>query len=321
MQTPFTPSALPAVPRRLRMPRAARRAVCGAAVAAGMYSLLTVGAAYVFLHPPRTAVASTPASLKLPFEEVRFPSATDGLSLRGWYLPATGKPRGLILFCHGRQGNRSNVLTHARYLNKAGYALFSFDFRACGDSDGSMSTIGWQEVGDAEGAIAYLRSRPDTRDLPLGVFGASMGAAVAIQLAAKTPEIQCVIADSPYATLERAVDQRFRGIFPTGSSALSVPIQFVGEQMMGCATASVSPLAVMPKLAGRPVLFIHGLSDRLINADDSRLLYAAASGPKEMWLVPGAPHVGSYKTAKAEYRKRVTRFLDTGLRETSPSIP
>jgi fermentation-respiration switch protein FrsA (DUF1100 family) len=279
----------------------------------GLYTFLTVGAAYVFLHPPRTAVAETPSSLKLQFEEVRFPSATDGLTLRGWYLPAAGKPKGLILFYHGRQGNRSSVLTHAGYLHKAGYALFSFDFRACGDSDGSMSTIGWREVSDAQGAVTYLQTRKDTRDLPLGVFGASMGAAVAIQLAAKTPEIRCVVADSPYATLDRAVDQRFRGIFPTGSAALSVPIQFVGEQMMGCATNTVSPLAEIPKIGPRPVFLIHGLVDQLIRADDSRLLYAAATGPKELWLVPGAAHVGSYKAAPAEYRLRVAQFFESSL--------
>src|SRR5688572_4766858 len=104
MQNQSVPSAHSAVPRGQRMQRTARRVICGASVVAGLYSLLTVSAAYVFLHPPRTAVASTPASLKLEFEEVRFPSATDGLDLRGWYLPASGKPRGLILFCHGRQG-------------------------------------------------------------------------------------------------------------------------------------------------------------------------------------------------------------------------
>ncbi len=303
----------PARPAPTRKRRWARRIAGGAGAAVGLYTFLTVGAAYVFLHPPRTAVAETPASLKLPFEEVRFPSASDGLTLRGWYLPAAGKHKGLILFCHGRQGNRASVLTHAGYLHKAGYALFSFDFRACGDSDGSMSTIGWREVGDAQGAVTYLQTRRDTRDLPLGIFGASMGAAVAIQLAAKTPEIRCVVADSPYATLDRAVDQRFRGVFPTGSSALSVPIQFVGEQMMGCATSTVSPLAEIPKIGSRPIFLIHGLADQNIRADDSRLLYAAAVGPKELWLVPGAAHVGSYETAPAEYQQHVNHFFEKSL--------
>jgi fermentation-respiration switch protein FrsA (DUF1100 family) len=297
-----------------------RRVIGGASAAIGLYSLMTVTAAYVFLHPPRTAIAATPASLKLPFEEVKFASATDGLKLNGWYLPAAGKPRGLILFCHGRQGNRASVLPHAAYLHKAGFALFSFDFRACGDSDGDMTTIGWREVSDAQGAVTYLQSRADTKHLPLGIFGASMGASVAIQLAAKTPEIQCVVADSPYATLDRAVDQRFRGVIPTGSSALSIPIQFVGEQMMGCATTTVSPLAALPKLGTRPIFLIHGLEDKNIRSDDSRLLYKAAEGPKELWLVPGAPHVGSYKTSPEEYRQRVTHFFVSHLQEHPASV-
>ena len=306
---------LPAIPSPSRARRWRKRVAGGAAACVALYSAVIVGAAHLSLHPPRTAVAATPTSLHLKFEEVRFPSATDGLNLRGWYIPADGTPKGLILFCHGRQGNRAGVLTHARYLHQAGFALFSFDFRACGDSDGDMSTIGWREVGDAQGAVSYIASRVDTKNVPLGIFGASMGAAVAIQLAAKTPEIRCVVADSPYATLDRAVDQRFRGLFPSGSSALSIPIQFAGEQMMGHSAITVSPLDAIPKIAPRPLFLIHGLADQLIRSEDSQMLFDAAKGPKQLWLVPGARHVGAYKVAKREYQQRVTRFFQSNLHQ------
>ena len=290
-----------------------RRGLLTFSILVGLYAGLVVGAAYLFLHTPRTPVTRTPKSLQLRFEEVRFASATDQLPLRGWFLPADGKARGVIVFCHGRQGNRASVLAHARYLHRAGFALFSFDFRASGDSGGDMTTIGWREVGDALGAIRYVRTRPDTQRLPVGLFGMSMGAAVVTQAAAVSPDVACVVADSAYASLDRAVDQRFRGVFGPGSEVLSVPVQWVGEQMMGVRAVSVSPLAAIPKIAPRPVFLIHGTADTLIRPNDSRELYAAAGNPKQLWLVPGAAHVQSYHIARDEYQRRVTSFFRQSL--------
>jgi fermentation-respiration switch protein FrsA (DUF1100 family) len=300
-------------PRGTRRKRWLRRGLILFSALIGLYAGLIVSVAYLSLHPPHNPVRNTPREEGLRYEEVRFSSAApDALSLRGWYLPAEKKPRGLILFCHGRQGSRASVLAHAAYLHRAGFAVFSFDFRAYGDADG-MSTIGWREVGDALGAVKYLRSRPDTRGLPLGVFGLSMGAAVAIQATAASPEIRCVVADSSYASLDHAVDQRFRGLLGPSGVVLSAPVQWVGEQMMGTTAAAVSPLAAIPHVAPRPVLLIHGTADALIRADDSRELYKAAGEPKELWLVPGAAHVRSHRVARAEYERRVTAFFKRQL--------
>lgn len=45
----------------------------------------------------------TPADYGLPFEEVTF-SATDGLQLRGWWIPVQGSDRAVIVM-HGHGGS------------------------------------------------------------------------------------------------------------------------------------------------------------------------------------------------------------------------
>jgi pimeloyl-ACP methyl ester carboxylesterase len=292
------------------MHRYVRRSLIGFSGAFALYVGVVIAAAYMFLHPVRFGIHRTPDALHLRYENVTFPSATDGLKLHGWYIPASGVPHGLILFCHGRQGNRSSVLEHAAYLHRAGYALFSFDFRDCGDSDGDMSTIGWREVGDALGAAAYLRDRRDTRAFPLGIFGVSMGAAVAIQASAKLPEIRCVIADSPYATLDSAVRRRFFGLMGPGGEIFRGPVERVGETMMGGAALAVSPLTAILQIAPRHILLIHGSRDQICDPEDSRRLFAAAaSGTASLWMVNGAGHVGAYRAHTTEYERRVTAFL------------
>ena len=291
-----------------------QRGLLGVFGVAGLYCGLVVTAAYLFLHPPRCMIDRRPDALGLRYEEVRFASAADHLMLHGWYIPASGSPRGLILFCHGRDGNRGNVLVHADYLHRAGFALFAFDFRDCGDSEGVMSTIGWREVSDALGAAAYLYGRADTRTVPLGLFGVSMGAAVAIQAAARLPNVRCVVADSPYATLDSAVRHRFFGLLGAGGEVFRGPVERVGETMMGGSALAVSPLAAIPKLGPRSILLIHGDEDAICDPEDSRrLLRAAAPGTARLWAVAGAGHVGAFNAHPEEYERRVAAFFRANL--------
>ncbi|HUJ39016.1 MAG TPA: hypothetical protein VLW54_00610 [Candidatus Acidoferrales bacterium] len=57
------------------------------------------------------------------------------------------------------------------------------------------------------------------------------------------------------------------------------------------------------------VLLICGLEDRNIPPRHTRAIYAAAIGPKEMWLVPGAGHTEALGRAPQEFERRVTQFF------------
>lgn len=295
--------------------RRVRRNVC---VSLGLlpvgYCGFTALIAYTFLHPVRMAIQKTPEAEGLKYEAVSFRSDTDNLKINGWLIPAGGKPRGVIVLCHGRQGTRASMLGYVPWLHRAGYSLLTFDFRASGESEGDTSTIGLNEVRDALGAIAYVKSRPELRGLPLGIFGHSMGGAVAIQAAAKSPEVRAVVADSPFASLDRAVSHRFRSVFGSSGPLVSEPVRFFGERMGGFDTTSVSPLAAVSKIAPRPLFLIHGTRDAVTSMEDSKMLYEAASGPKDLWLVEGAWHVGAREVAKKEYERRVLSFFRAGLK-------
>jgi uncharacterized protein len=302
-------------PRRRWDKRRIRRSLfAGISVLPVGYCGLTAFIAYGFLHPVRTVIRETPEKRGLRFENVSFPSATDNLKLNGWLIPAKGKPRGVIVVCHGRQGNRANMLGYVPWLHEAGYTILAFDFRASGTSEGDTSTIGFNEVRDALGAIAYVKSRHELKDVPLGIFGISMGAAVALQTTAQSPDVRAVVADSPYASLDRAVGYRFQSVFGSSAPVVATPVRFFGERMGGFDAAAVSPLAMIPKIAPRPVLLIHGTNDKVTSVEDSRMLYNAASEPKTLWVVPGAHHVGAYSIAGSEYERRITAFFRSALK-------
>lgn len=267
--------------------------------------------AYKSVHPIKHKNHRTPAMLNLPYENVSFPS-TDGVRLSAWFVPAN-ESRGVIIACHGYPGNRSGSLGVMGFLHRAHFSVLAFDFRALGDSGGDVCTIGYREVQDALGAVKYLRQREDTRNLPIGIFGTSMGAAVSLMATAQSPEIRAVVADSSYASLDRAVAQRFRGFFGWFGAVWNLPVQWFGERMIGVSASSVSPLRQVPRISPRPVLLIHGAADRRISPEDSQLLFAAAGEPKELWLIPGAEHIRGYRVAGEEYEKRLTGFFEKAL--------
>ena len=63
-----------------------------------------------------------------------------------------------------------------------------------------------------------------------------------------------------------------------------------------------------------PKLFIAGEKDEHTTIDESQTLFAAASEPKELWIVPDAKHIDFYLLVKEEYEQKVLSFFEKNLR-------
>lgn len=59
-----------------------------------------------------------------------------------------------------------------------------------------------------------------------------------------------------------------------------------------------------------PVLLICDGNDHTIPCRHSKAIYAAAKGPKQLWVVPRAGHTGAYGTSPGEFERRVTTFFE-----------
>jgi dienelactone hydrolase len=139
----------------------------------------------------RAPLDRTPLTIGLQYEDVVFKS-TDGLDIRGWFIPADGTgPAPAIAFVHGWLWNRlGNVegqvpvpdksvdfLPSAKALHDAGYGVLLFDLRHHGESARAKTplTYGVHEARDYIGAVSYLRARPDVDPERIGAIGCSMG--------------------------------------------------------------------------------------------------------------------------------------------------
>ena len=117
---------------------------------------------FVALRPStigRQPIEQTSADDGLDFREVSFES-TDGLKLKGWWAPGDGSTKAVVLV-HGLEGNKSDqhVLKTASVYQGAGYSVLMLGLRGNGESGGGRTTIGYQEVWDAQGAHFWLEER------------------------------------------------------------------------------------------------------------------------------------------------------------------
>lgn len=254
----------------------------------------------------------TPDALGLPAEAVSFPCRGDSHQVRGLYIPAAGA-RSTILLCPGYRRSLSDLLVTCHHLLKAGHNVLAFEFYGHGLPTGSVLTLGYRELEDVFGAVTYARRRAPTARL--GAMGYSMGAATVIMAAARTPQIEAIVADSGFATQWSAVELAVRRTLqvPLPGWVMRVLYQ-VADRLLwlraGYHFRQVEPAREIGQIAPRPLLLIHGLSDSIVAPFDAQRLYEAAAEPKELWLIPACEHLRGYVVKPAVYAAKVTAFFE-----------
>lgn len=301
-----------------------RQWLTGAAVAAGAgvaaVAAASAGVGYYVARAltdpkrpgPTDDYVMTPFETVVPSEDVRIPTEQADRALDGWWFARPETDR-VIIGLTGYRGAKSELIGIGSALWRAGFNVLLFDYHGHGAGRGAPVTLAYRELHDVYAALNYtLRRVPGAR---VGVIGFSMGAALAILASASRPEIRAVVADSPFATHADVVSHAItRTIRLPGEPFLPLTDYFLARRA-GYRSRDVEPLRVVGKIAPRPLLLIHGTDDRTIPAEHTRRLYAAAGGPKELWLAEGADHCGAYFLDRPAYCQRVTTFFARTLRE------
>lgn len=246
---------------------------------------------------PDTHLEATPADYDLSFEDVFF-KAPDGVKLHGWWIPARegGEGRATILWMHGNAGNISHRLHNARLLHDLlGLNLFLFDYREYGISEGKVSEKG--TYCDAEGAVAYLESRPDVAAHRIIYFGRSIGSAVAVELATRKAPAALIL-ESPMTSI-KAIASAILPWLPIGSLL----------------STRYDSLAKVGRVRA-PLLVLHGTADEIVPFAQGRELFEAANEPKRFHAIDGAHHNDTYLVGGEEYFSVWARFLkENGVAE------
>jgi uncharacterized protein len=276
-----------------------------------------VGAAALWVGIPAARVVSLvethggtaiAAATSLPVRSVRFP-ATDGVSLRGWLIPAK-RASATVVLVPGFKDDRMSMLPYARLLHQAGYQVLLYDSRGTGQSGGQFS-FGFREVDDVLGAIRFAALRSHA----IGLLGISMGSGDAIVAGARDARVKAVVADSPYIDQNRLLN----GLDHLRLGPISVPLVplagFLIDHLANTHGASFRPIDSIARIPPRGVLLIHARYDAnpTTPLSDALALWHVSRRRASLWVAPGGGHAHALQAQPREYQDRVLRFFDRYL--------
>ncbi len=256
----------------------------------------------------------SPAQLGLPFDSFSFTASDHYTGLSAWFIPAE-IPTATIIYLHGVGDNKMSGLLLAKIFHDNNFNVMMYDSRVHGESSGRYCTYGFHEKYDVQKAIDALKIFEGQKKYhigKIGVFGTSMGAAIALQAASIDTRISAIVSEASFATLRQiTVDYQKR--------LLRLPWHFLrniamkrSETIAQFKHREISPINAVKNIHV-PVIFIHGKNDAFIKYEYSQQLFNAANDPKELWLIDNANHNNVHDTGKEEYEDRLIRFFKQWL--------
>ena len=256
--------------------------------------------------PRRKTPETTPASIGLEHTEVDLHS-TDGVRLSGWWVPVEGSSLAAVLV-PGWGGYKfdEHLLQTVPVYHGAGYSVLLLDLRAQGESGGARRTLGYREVRDVRGALAWLQSQGYALDQVV-LHGWSMGGATALRAAPGTG-IAAVVEEAGYADLPLLLEGQIPEFVRFGG-LLRPAILLAGRLFPDFDPWDVVPKEEAATLSGEgvPLFIIHSTEDDIVPYEQSKIL-AAAYPEASVWKLEGYGHIEAYE--HPEYAQRLRAFLD-----------
>ncbi len=268
---------------------------------------------FTFRYPPKIESTKTPADFGIAFSEVRF-TTQDGIELAGWFIPRDNvsveeiASQPTIILLHGWPADKGNILP--LFTEMVGdYNLFLFDFRGLGESEDTLSTVGVRERKDLVAALDFLEE--EYRITEVGVWGFSVGGAVALMTAPSDKRIKAVFSDSAYASLSDMSYELYRVPYlkyPLGEiTALYLRLIWKVNIKDAAPEERVSEIEV-------PLFLTHSKDDEVIPFSHGERLMEKVEGRENVttWISPG-----KHGFIDPAYIKRVDDFFKNYLYENS----
>jgi fermentation-respiration switch protein FrsA (DUF1100 family) len=244
------------------------------------------------IYFPSRQIELTPERVGFQFEDVWL-TTSDGVRIHGWYLPAPlQRGRLVVLFLHGNAGNISHRYEKFEAFRDLGVDVFIIDYRGYGRSEGRPDEQGTYR--DALAAYEYLTGRPPVGRalLPrqIVLYGESLGAAVAVDLATKVPVGGVVTEEAFTSTAD--VGQK---MFPF------LPVRWLVKN-------KYDTLSKIGRI-NAPLLIFHSRDDEYFSMRHAERLLAAAQPPKHLVELRGG-HNDAFLVSNVTWRHALKQFFD-----------
>jgi fermentation-respiration switch protein FrsA (DUF1100 family) len=244
-----------------------------------------------FIFHPDPVSARDPSHVGLSFENILF-NTQDDIRLHGWFIPHQ-EARATLVWFHGNAGNISDRLLNIKLLHdRIKINIFIFDYRGYGQSEGTASEKGTYLDGAA--AIKYLLGRDDAAARQLILFGRSLGAAVAAEMAIRFTSLGLIL-ESPFVSIREMA----QALFP------SLPIAWLLR-------TRYDTLEKVRRVKA-PIMVLHGDHDATVPFAQGKRVFEVAPQPKRFYRIVGASHNDTFVVGGEEYYGALREFIESAL--------
>lgn len=216
--------------------------------------------------------------------EIFFPSLDEQIKLQALFFPNPQSDR-IIVYFHGNGGHVymrvPALIKMAQFAN-----VFILSYRGYGKSQGKPSEVGVYQ--DARAAVRYVREQLGFTPDKTYLYGSSLGAAVAIEVA-QDASFAGQILLAPFLSGRAMAEESGLEWVP----GLGRPFDSVNK---------------LPNITA-PTLFIHGTEDAVVPYEQGYKLYQAFAGSKIFKSVEGAGHTGLSRHVGDEYWEWLRDFV------------
>lgn len=253
------------------------------------------------------------------YQTVSIPSRDAGITLSGWYVPASEANAPAVLVIHGLGASgaadcrrQPRALLLAGMLHRAGYSVLLIDLRDHGDStiEDGLWAANTEEYRDVLGAWDWLVNVQQISPEHIGLFGYSGGTGGVMIAMGEEPRIAAVWLDSPYADITTSIEDR---LVKMGYPKFLAPGGMLIARLHGDNLTAYSPLSAASKVDGRPVFITHSDTDPTLPVSYGMTLADAlrsAGGSVELWIVHGSGHVTAMFDHPAEYEQKLVDYFN-----------
>ncbi|MCH2043831.1 MAG: lysophospholipase [Saprospiraceae bacterium] len=225
-------------------------------------------------------------------------------------------PKGTLIFLHGIRSGKAINQPLATRLNQEGYHAVLPDLRAHGESEGQYCTFGYYEKEDLKALITYLEKEEQTLE-NIGVWGHSLGAAIALQTMAEEPRIRYGVIESTFSDLYTVVQDYTKGYTGFSSKLLSNYLTYRAGKIANFLPDSIRPVDACQSIE-QPIFMAHSDQDDKISITYGKANYAALkTKDKQFRVVEGANHETLQLTGGEAYFEEVLDFLSKNARTSN----
>jgi pimeloyl-ACP methyl ester carboxylesterase len=234
----------------------------------------------------------------------------DHLKLVG-YLFTRLHAQANVLLCHGYRGSKEFMYGYIDMFPQCNVLMF--DFRAHGQSEGDIISIGCHEYKDVIAAAKYMKQLtkgPNGKDLPMIFVGVSMGGSSAIKAAEHDKGLcNALIIDSAYSDLRRMMLRGFTLRVGLPYYPFFPMLKFLFQHWASCDISMMNVMKSVENLT-LPIMFIHSCNDSFTPPSHSLRLYAhSVSKNPKIWIGPVCRHGWLHSYYSDIYKKKVFKFL------------